>query len=255
LPDVSHPTVFEDEKLLGSHSQAVERLQSLGRTFFRTLHHVSKRLLLGAVMILVVSLLASYFPFSTYITSCDYNPYTRANNPDTLGTALIHSMVRDAVSFGFVRIVILGLFLAAVWWSPYGRLPTALLLAAPVALYFPGLWLLEFMKIWLNDAACHVRANSISGHSYFFVYTVVLVLYFGLVVERHVFVRSRLPLIVAGVCAGGVGLNAVFTFAYGYHSLRQMLFGSAMGATLSALAIWGTELALERLHRRVHRPR
>jgi hypothetical protein len=93
------------------------------------------------------------------------------------------------------------------------------------AWYLSTLNIVEGLKFFISDTTCNKHANSVSGHSNFF-------LFFNLaswqIFEDEVFARRKehkiakyLALTISIFCLGE-------TLLLGYHSTRQMLYGAAI---------------------------
>lgn len=242
--DQKYPLMVADGKFIGSYQTALQYLQKERKVQFRGITHIHWKLVyFGIALVLALTLGVFVLSLDPYISSCEYLPYQRLSNPDTLNSALIAQGIRDFACFHAVRIL-LGVLYVLCIWRARARLAVAVVLGAFLLSFFPAIFAVEKAKILLGDVACNVKPNSVSGHSFYFVFVTAAVWYFAHVFDRHRQRSSHLPHLLLALAVFLVAVNGFFTVYYGYHSVRQVVLGLVAGAFFSGAVVAAAERAL-----------
>jgi hypothetical protein len=106
--------------------------------------------------------------------------------------------------------------------------------------------LLHFLRVYIGDFKCHTKANSISGHYWFYLFYIFGALFLIVDLKRSTqyFEHFVSPHIVRRIMKGGLRRQAMFlvatyllfvagalltlyrTWAYGFHTQAQIQYGT-----------------------------
>lgn len=154
----------------------------------------------------------------------DWWTWSRKDNPDTRGTSLLGRKGRIIIVETAVQLLWLLVLVRTRDWRllPY------------FVLWFPGLWAVEWAKVnqvW--DVHCSVTretGNGVSGHFFYFAWALSSAIKLWDVLPWN-------PQWVFGTMCIVFAWQGSLTWLYGYHSLRQCMFGASLGI-IWALVTW-----------------
>jgi len=102
-----------------------------------------------------------------------------------------------------------------------------------------GIYAVGWLKNISNDYECQgSKPNGISGHFFFIAYHFFVVRYLGRLLRR--LMTSGLYLLETFSVAAAVlcfALEGFFTYHYGYHSIKQIIYGAIVGMLTAAFGI------------------
>jgi len=211
--------------------------------------HLTRNTGVAIIMALVYMLLV--VTIGDFVSTCQFSPYQRIQNPDNIGQASITKEIRHFLAFEAIYGIYIILF-GSIMYSitePHYRIPTLFIFLIIIATYFIGLEIVNFLKEFLEDRECNPsKSNAVSGHFYYFSWTFFVIEYLLLVLEHHR--KKPSPIIVNILVFILIAVEGFFTFYYGYHSIRQIVFGAIMGTLCSTLVIFISEIFIMPRHKK-----
>jgi len=182
------------------------------------------------------------------VTTCNKSPYKRLENPDVFNTAYIGFEMRGFLSFWVIRGLLL-YFAYKIWIASQKGNHVIFSLLLVFLGYFPGLIVVEQLKTMTEDMECHTKkSNGVSGHSFYITWAFLMILYLNQFLIRELKRSPKafdiLVFLSIPITTFCLGIQGFFTFWYGYHSLRQMYFGTVCGVVHSIVTIVICEVVL-----------
>ena len=112
------------------------------------------------------------------------------------------------------------------WQKPRSLLAATLYFA----LWFPGILLVEALKVRSSDMHCSTRlaGNGISGHFF----------YFAWALASMILLQREIPTPVVpsfAILASLFAVQGYYTWAFGYHSLQQIFLGAGFGLLFASI--------------------
>lgn len=111
----------------------------------------------------------------------------------------------------------------------------SILISSTIILLFTLFYgLFPTFKAWVNDYECATaeRLNGVSGHCFYLLMYAVILSYYKYLIRM---IDTDIPLIGLTIAQCILLYTGCITYYYGYHTLKQMVYGSLLGIPFGLL--------------------